>query len=239
MAYTPPPFPAGLAPGRTTPSARGLQQALKAAGYMPHSVVLADNYGPQTEAAVARFYKANRALSTLDYDTKIGPKGWAELHREAYGNSPTPAPPAEPAHDYTRTTYGGRTVNQRTKVMLQTAASIFGSSFTLTQGSYNRGVSASAGTHDGGGVVDISVSSMSAPQRKAAVQALRKAGLAAWLRVPPAFSYHIHAVAIGDRELSPSAKSQITQWKQDRNGLANWGPDPDADPYPAWTAKYR
>jgi hypothetical protein len=207
---------------------------------MPQSVALADNYGPQTEAAVARFYKANRALSTLDYDTKIGPKGWAELHREAYGNSPTPpAAPAEPAHDYTRTTYGGRTVNQRTKVMLQTAATIFGSGFTLTQGSYNRGVWASAGTHDGGGVVDISVSNMSTAQRKAAVQALRKAGLAAWLRVPPAFSYHIHAVAIGDRDLSSSAKSQIAQWREDRNGLANRGPDPEPDPYPAWTQKYR
>ncbi|MGW1652915.1 hypothetical protein [Streptomyces atratus] len=32
--YSPPAFPAGLAPGRKSPSAKGRQRALKAAGYM-------------------------------------------------------------------------------------------------------------------------------------------------------------------------------------------------------------
>lgn len=144
----------------------------------------------------------------------------------------------EPAHDYARVTYGGKTVNKRTKVMLEAAAKIFGKPFTLTQGSYNKGVSASAGTHDGGGVVDINTNGMTDAQRKAAEQALRKVGFFAWVRVPPAFAYHIHAVAIGDKEMSNAAKAQVTQGFQDRNGLANHGPDAPADPYPAWVDKY-
>jgi hypothetical protein len=144
----------------------------------------------------------------------------------------------EPAHDYRHVPYGGKTVNWRTRTMLEGAATLFGAPFRLTQGSYNRGVSASAGTHDGGGVVDIDVSSMSTERRKFAVQCLRKVGFFAWLRVPPAFAYHIHAVAIGDRELSSSAKSQVRQGFADRDGLARSGPDPAPDPYPLWIDRY-
>lgn len=147
---------------------------------------------------------------------------------------------AEPIHNYSRVSYAGKIVNYRTKLMLDTAAKIYGrgNGWVLTQGSYNRGVSASAGTHDGGGVVDISVNGMTSAERKLAVQALRKAGFFAWLRVPPAFSYHIHAVAIGDRELSSAARSQVAQGFADRDGLARRGPDPDPDPYPTWVDKY-
>ena len=144
----------------------------------------------------------------------------------------------EPAHNYSRTRYGGGVVNQRTRDMLVAAEKINGHPFTLTQGSYNKGVSASAGTHDGGGVVDISVGGMDGAQRNAAVQALRRVGFFAWLRTPPSFAYHIHAVAIGDREMSPSARNQVKQGFADRDGLARHGPDPAPDPYPAWTAKY-
>lgn len=159
--------------------------------------------------------------------------------------TPTPTPPVvddEPAHDYKRVKFGGKTVNTRTKVMLERAVKLLTAydwTPVLIQGSYNKGVSASAGTHDGGGVVDIRTSTMTRSGQEACVQALRKAGFAAWLREPPAFSTHIHAVAIGDKELSPAAKSQIAQWREDRNGLANRGPDPAPDPYPAWTQKYR
>ena len=148
---------------------------------------------------------------------------------------------AEPAHNYDRVTYGGRTVNYRTKEMLEQAARIFGrtNGWVITQGSYNKGVGASAGTHDRGGVVDISVSGWSSATRSDAVQALRKAGFFAWLRTPAqGFAYHIHAVAIGDRELSPAARDQQAQGFADRNGLAGRGPDPDKDPYPTWIDKY-
>ncbi|MGW1405015.1 CHAP domain-containing protein [Streptomyces sp. NPDC002403] len=85
--YAPPAFPAGLAPDRKSPSARGLQRALKAAGYMAKAVPEADTYGPATQAAVARFHQANPAYRAAGqhYDPAIGPRGWAALHTIAYG----------------------------------------------------------------------------------------------------------------------------------------------------------
>ncbi|WP_079195790.1 peptidoglycan recognition protein family protein [Streptomyces acidiscabies] len=85
-SYTPPKFPTGLAPGKSKPSARPLQKALKAAGFMSQSVTEADSYGPQTQAAVARFHNAHPTYRAAgkSYDPAIGPKGWAYLHRLAY-----------------------------------------------------------------------------------------------------------------------------------------------------------
>jgi hypothetical protein len=84
-AYVPPTFPKGLRPNSDAPSAKALQRALKAAGYMARSVKLADNYGPLTQAAVARFHDRNPQYADRPGDPAIGPRGWAELHREAYG----------------------------------------------------------------------------------------------------------------------------------------------------------
>lgn len=252
--YTPPPFPTGLRPGSSRPSARTLQRALKAAGYLAKSVPEADNYGPNTENAVAAFYRANPALSSGGgHDPIIGPNGWAELHREAYGGKapatkPTPTPPvtdtvaSEPPADYRRVTYGGKRVNVRTQVMLDRARGLMSSSgqFRLTQGSYNSGVSASAGTHDGGGVVDIDTGGLNV---NATLLALRRAGFAAWFRTPnEGFAYHIHAVAIGDREMSSGARSQVADYFRGRNGLANGradtAPASVGRPYPSWARKY-
>jgi hypothetical protein len=159
--------------------------------------------------------------------------------KEAKTTTPSWVTASEPAHDYTRTSYGGKTVNWRTREMLERAAAIRGKGFTLTQGSYNRGVGASAGTHDGGGVVDISVSGLTPAERSVAAMSLRKAGFFAWTRTPAqGFAYHIHAVAIGDHQLSPAAKRQVVQGFQDRNGLANRGKDTAPDPFPRWIDKY-
>ena len=70
---------------------------------------------------------------------------------------------------------------------------------TVVQGSYNHGgVSASAGTHDGGGVVDLLAWDW---QRK--VRVLRKIGFAAWYRPPVSglWGAHIHAVLIDHGKL--------------------------------------
>src|SRR3954469_3267428 len=91
-------------------------------------------------------------------------------------------------------TYRGVTLNARTKAMLVAAEGLFGSSVSLTQGSYNPGgVDASAGTHDGGGAMDISVSGISSANRTKLLTALRKVGFAAWLRTPAQGfdAYHI------------------------------------------------
>ncbi|MER6548317.1 N-acetylmuramoyl-L-alanine amidase [Streptomyces sp. NPDC001250] len=85
--YTPPPFPDGLAPGRSSPSAKGLQQGLKDTGWLDPSVPLANNYGPQTQQAVAAFNRKHNLFTTgRPNDPVIGRRGWDLLHRLAYGN---------------------------------------------------------------------------------------------------------------------------------------------------------
>ncbi|MFD7769869.1 N-acetylmuramoyl-L-alanine amidase [Streptomyces sp. NPDC059787] len=86
--YRPPAFPAGLAPGKARPSAKALQRALRAAGFLKISDAdLADAYGPRTQAAVAKFHNAHPQYRAkgVTRDVKIGPRGWAHLFTLAYG----------------------------------------------------------------------------------------------------------------------------------------------------------
>ncbi|WP_329318008.1 glycoside hydrolase family 25 protein [Streptomyces sp. NBC_01262] len=87
-AYVPPAFPAGLAPGKSKPSAMALQKALRGSGFLTITDAdLSANYGPRTQAAVAKYlekYPQYKAKG-VKHDVAIGPKGWAHLHRLAYG----------------------------------------------------------------------------------------------------------------------------------------------------------
>lgn len=124
---------------------------------------------------------------------------------------------------YDLTTYDGLRVDWLTRAALEDTAARLGYSLTLAQGSYNAGkVAASAGTHDGGGVVDLSPY-----DHKRKVLELRRSGFAAWYRpaVPGLWGAHIHAVLIGNRKLSPGAKAQVLDYLAGKNGLANDGPD--------------
>lgn len=130
-----------------------------------------------------------------------------------------------PPDDYTRVTWGYATFNRRTLAMLQQAQRIYnetGGSVRfedmVVQGSYNPGVDASFGTHDGGGAVDISVRSrvdfsVLTTEILPMLDALRTAGFAAWLRSPnelyPGSAIHIHAVAVDDEEASEAARGQV------------------------------
>jgi hypothetical protein len=126
-----------------------------------------------------------------------------------------------------RCVFRGKRMNQRMVAMLTEAEKILKTTLVFTQGSYNQGVAASAGTHDGGGAVDVRAIDLSVPQRAAVVRALRKVGFAAWLRTPTQgkWPYHIHAIAIGDQDLSPAAAFQVAEYHRKRNGLANRGND--------------
>jgi hypothetical protein len=80
------PYPAGLHPGGTTPSARPLQQALKVTGWMDPTVPASDHYGPLTQHAVSGFNrKHGMAVPAGSFDPAIGPRGWALLMTLAYG----------------------------------------------------------------------------------------------------------------------------------------------------------
>ncbi|MBZ0298895.1 MAG: SH3 domain-containing protein [Anaerolineae bacterium] len=133
-----------------------------------------------------------------------------------------------PPDDYTVVDFGFARLNARTVAMLDQATRIyhtlgglleFDFREALVQGSYNPGgVAASFGTHDGGGAVDVSVRepvTRRVMQEEIAgmLRALRVAGFAAWLRdtdeLYPGSPIHIHAIAIGDRDLSEAAREQI------------------------------
>src|SRR6478735_1971204 len=108
-----------------------------------------------------------------------------------------------------KVTVDGKTLNKRTADMLKRAEARLGENLYVIQGSYNAGgVSQSAGTHDGGGAIDVSATS----HPDEVVRQLRESGFAAWHRTPAQgpWSEHIHAIAIGDPELSSGARGQVT-----------------------------
>ena len=130
----------------------------------------------------------------------------------------------KPPEDYTRLEVNDEILNQRTLAMLAHAQELYGgeinlTGYAVTQGSYSTGVSASFGTHDGGGAVDLSVLRQGTytvlwDDIDPLLHALRAAGFAAWLReygeLYADSPIHIHAIAIGDQELSPAAQEQLT-----------------------------
>ncbi|MFE0648541.1 N-acetylmuramoyl-L-alanine amidase [Streptomyces sp. NPDC059534] len=84
--YVAPSFPKGLKPNASAPSARTLQRALKAAGFMNKSVPEADSYGPKTQESVGLFLRKypQYAAKGSTWDVAIGPKGWVALFSLAY-----------------------------------------------------------------------------------------------------------------------------------------------------------
>jgi hypothetical protein len=136
-----------------------------------------------------------------------------------------PAGCERPPDDYARLLVNGARLNARTVWMLKHAQTLYKGTIdfagrAITQGSFNPGgVAASFGTHDGGGAVDLSVlnprtGAVLRSEIPAAIRALRIAGFAAWLRevdeLYDGSPIHIHAIAIGDAELSPAARDQLT-----------------------------
>lgn len=141
--------------------------------------------------------------------------------------SPTPFGCAAeaPIDDYTRVEiYNGIVLNRRTITMLEYAQQLYGGEHdflaALTQGSYNLGVEASFGTHDGGGAVDLSIRNLTNwheilyDEVDIIIASLRQAGFAAYLRDTGSLyansPVHIHAIAIGDDDLSEAAQIQLT-----------------------------
>jgi hypothetical protein len=132
----------------------------------------------------------------------------------------------KPPADYNRILVNGEQLNDRTLAMLDYAqeryradGGLINFRTAIMQGSYNPGgVAASFGTHDGGGAADLSVRDPQTHQIMTAeiapmLRALRNAGFAAWLRdtdeLYKGSPIHIHAIAIGDAELSEAARQQI------------------------------
>ncbi|MCG5461706.1 peptidoglycan-binding domain-containing protein [Micromonospora sp. NPDC053740] len=207
-----------LTPGAKS-SVLAVEQALQAKGLLNAQWV--DGYfGTVTVSAYAA-YQRSLGYTGLAANGLPGTTSLTKLGLNRYTVANTIGPGAKVPRD-------GYVVNARTQAMLAEAQRLLGYPLVLDQGSYNPGGDpTSAGTHDGGGVVDISVTGMTATKRTAVARALRQVGFAAWVRNPNQgdWPWHIHANAINDTDLSSQAQHQVGDYYLGMNGLANQGPD--------------
>ncbi|MEH1166263.1 peptidoglycan-binding protein [Micromonospora sp. CPCC 205539] len=207
-----------LTPGAKS-SVLAVEQALQARNLLDAQWV--DGYfGTVTISAYAA-YQRSLGYTGLAANGLPGTTSLTKLGQNRYTVGNTIGPGAKVQRD-------GYVVDARTQAMLAEAQRLLGHTLVLEQGSYNPGGDpTSAGTHDGGGVVDIAVTGMTAAKRTAAVRALRQVGFAAWVRNPSQgdWPWHIHATAINDTDLSSQAQHQVGDYYLGLNGLANGGPD--------------
>ena len=131
------------------------------------------------------------------------------------------------------TWWRGGNFDQRSIDMLTEAERISGIPIVVTQGSYSGTVAASAGTHAGGGAVDLDVDGLDSDEIGRLIQGLRRVGWAAWLRTPAqGFAYHIHGIAVACEDLSSGAEYQVAEYFAGRNGLAGRGTDDGPRDFP-------
>lgn len=123
-------------------------------------------------------------------------------------------------------TFEGHEFDPRTVQMIKAARILCTAPMPISQGSYSH-AAVSAGTHSGGGAVDINPLPTSNAARQEIVRCMRQVGFAAWLRTPSQsnWPYHVHGIAIGCSDLSSQAAGQVDDYIHDRNGLASNGKD--------------
>ena len=207
-----------LTPGAKS-SVLEVEKALQAKGLLDAQWV--DGYfGTSTVTAYAKF-QASLGYTGLAANGLPGKTSLTTLGQGRFTVTQLIGPGAKVSRD-------GYVVDARTQAMLTEAERLLGRTLVLSQGSYNPGGDpTSAGTHDGGGVVDISVDGMTSATRTKVVTALRQVGFAAWVRDPSQgdWPWHIHAAAISDTDLSSQAQHQVGDYYLGMNGLANRAAD--------------
>jgi len=115
---------------------------------------------------------------------------------------------------------GGLVLDPSTKSKISIAEKQWGESFNIVKGGYLKADKFSGSTHTGGGVFDAYYAGGSQLFPITAVEALRKAGFAAWNRDQfGANNKHIHAIEIGNPNLSKSAASQVAAYLRGEDGL--------------------
>jgi hypothetical protein len=208
----------GLTPGAGA-SVRLVEQALVAEGLLAAQYV-DGHFGTATRTAYGR-WQQSLGYQGLTANGLPGRASLTALAQDRFSLVRTITPGS-------RTTMQGFPFNTRTLAMLQEARRICGVPLVVEQGSYSPGNDpTSAGTHDGGGGVDLDAEALTSTQRTMVVTALRRVGFAAWLRRPSQGDWplHIHAIAVNDTDLSTPAQKQVGQYYLGLNGLANNGPD--------------
>ncbi|MFD7734406.1 peptidoglycan-binding protein [Kitasatospora phosalacinea] len=207
-----------LTPGAKD-SVLAVERALQARGLLDAKWV--DGYFGTTTITAYAAYQRSLGYSGLAANGLPGATSLTTLGQGRYTVTQQIGPGAHVQRD-------GYTIDTRTQKMLTEAERLLGFSLTLDQGSYNPGGDpTSAGTHDGGGVVDVNVDGMTSTTRTAVAKALRQVGFAAWVRNPSQgdWPWHIHAAAINDTDLSTQAQNQTGDYYLGLNGLANHAAD--------------
>jgi hypothetical protein len=144
-----------------------------------------------------------------------------------------PPLPKKKPQPYDLTTHGGKTVDWHTKMALRKAERIVGRNIAVTQGCWQdldgaaNDVSASAGTHGKGGVVDVPATFWQQD-----VRALRLSGIIAYFRPKLVrdgkviWNDHIHGVLEACARLSPEARQQVNEYHLGGDGLVGSNRDP-------------
>jgi peptidoglycan hydrolase-like protein with peptidoglycan-binding domain len=214
---------------------KATEALLKKAGFKTGKVD--GQFTKQTELAVRALERKTRRT----VDGKLGTGDLAALKKLLKPAFPEPKP------DYRRLSFRGHLANGRTIQMMNQAEAWaekrgVPKGWALYQGSYHSGTAESANTHDGGGALDLKTIGKSASQIRLMVEGLRRAGFAAWHRAAPAWDPdHLHAIAIGDRDLASSARTQVREYFAGGDGLTGSAPDPHSGigrPIPAWAKKF-
>ncbi len=213
---------AGQGTLHATASVKRVQRQLYRQHLLPSKAYIDGVFGTSTKSAYAQ-WQQRLGYSGLDAS---GLPGVTSLQRLLGSRYALDHPVSPGAH----VVYDGETLNARTQAMLLAAARRLGAGCRLgiTQGSYNPGgVGPSAGTHDGGGAVDLDIHRLCGKHIRTVVRALRIVGFAAWHRpyIPNVWNEHIHAIAISDPDLAPAAQDQVWDYYIHRDGLAGHAPD--------------
>jgi hypothetical protein len=117
----------------------------------------------------------------------------------------------------------GWTLDVRTADYFDAVNTAMPGGVVIVQGSYNKSVDASAGTHDGPGALDLKPAD---PNRrnvagyKLLEKICRERGGAGWFR-PWKNNYHVHVIVIGTPGLPRIAANQVTAYKNKRDGLVS------------------
>lgn len=206
-----------------------VEQALRARGLLATAYV-DGHFGTSTVSAYAAFQRS-LGYSGLDATGLPGLTSLRLLGDQRF----TVVRPLTPG---STVAFRGALVNTRTRAMQLEAERLLGRQLVITQGSYSTSDPTSAGTHAGGGALDLSVDGMSSTYRVNVVRQLRLVGFAAWLRTPAQgnWPYHIHAIALADTDQSSPAQHQAGDYYLGLNGLANRAADdgPSVTPKLTW-----
>ena len=135
------------------PDVARVQRRLLKKHLLPNKGYVDGVYGSYTKSAYAK-YQRRLGYSGIGANGLPGPTSLKKLLGSVYRLT-------RPVSAGKHVLYDGHTVNARTRNMMLAASHRLGKKclIGITQGSYNAGgVNASAGTHDGGGAVDVDLS---------------------------------------------------------------------------------